>query len=80
MREGEKAHNALYSAQDKQHVDAALEQIEKWRTTFGDYCEQQPSLRKRECRTKILSKTSDRITEPLTRIRTMLNELDKWVD
>lgn len=80
VRDGEKAHDALYSAQDKQHVDIALQEIEKWRATFGNYCEQHPSLRKRDCKTKILSKTSDRITEPLARIRTMLNEIDRWVD
>ena len=74
------AYHAAYQAKDAKAFEHAQRQVEEWREAFGTYCDEEPSLKKRDAHIKTLDKGGDRISEPLRRIRNMVERLDEWVD
>lgn len=74
-RNGNKALKAFYD-----HAPDGPAQIEKWREEFGNYADGEPDLHKRRAAERILFKGEDRITEPLKRLDSMIDDLEKWID
>lgn len=83
LNQGDAALHAFYdgvTAHNPEQVNAGKHKIEEWRTAFGNYSNEQPSLRRRRAMERILSSGGDRITEPLIRLRNMIDNLDQWLD